>query len=134
MPLPLPVSLLYVAGYRIVRRKRPPFAGKNGGIRAASHIAVVCLGFALFLAGGILPPLSLLADRYTPFAMDYAIFAEIALLPFTVSAVIYGVLRPLFRIGRGTMKDYIDYCSITYYVSMTIIATYGLLFMLIFWA
>ncbi|WP_310598807.1 hypothetical protein [Desulfobulbus sp.] len=127
MPLPLAVSLVYAVSHPIARRKRAPFAKKGSAAYVFLRLAVVVLGLPLFLVGGSAPPLTLLSFTCMPSLSVPVATVELALLPFTIGAIIHCGLRLLFRLRRGTMGHYLDYGVTTYYVSTTIVAVYGFL-------
>lgn len=128
IPFPLLVSLIYAPYHLSVCRKREPFAGKGGGLYVFLRVAVVLSGFILFLIGGVAPPLAQLCLAYMRSIWKLVAVVEMFLLPFIVSAFIYGGMRLFFRLRRGNMGDYIDYRVILYYVSLTILTAYGLFF------
>ena len=127
MPLPLVLSLAYVSCRLIVRRKNRLSPGRALPLYAGLRVAVVLLALPLFVLGGIIPPVSYVIWGALGSVSGFEAILELALMPFTISGIIYLGLRLSFRLMRGNMRDYLDYGVITYYVSMTIIVCYAVL-------
>lgn len=134
LPLPLVVSFCCVLVYRTRRRKRAPFAEKDSALYAVVRLVVVLVGFVLFVLGGAAPPVTLLCKNVATRISLVIASLEMTLLPFAVSAIIYGGMRLCFWAGRRNAREYFDYGAVLYHVSLVILSAYGAFILLILYS